>query len=432
MTKMMTCLEDKMGPIAQFLDENRYLSAIKNAFIAIMPLLIVGSFFILFAYLPIEVYTSGMESLFGPSWQNLLLAPYNITMNAMTLYLVIVMASQLAKAYQLDKMGASFAALASFLLVTPLYPLADDSLGQGVAFNNLGVNGLFVGIIVSLLAVEILRFVDQRGWKIKMPAAVPANVAVSFSTLIPILVVIIIFNLIRIGFESTSYGSLQAFIFSNLQTPLTALGATLPATVLLMLLEGLLWFFGINGGNIVGGVMQPIWLALTAENAEAFASGLPIPNIVNFQFYASFIKIGGSGATLGLCLLLLFFAKSSQFKAIGKLSLAPQLFNINETVIFGVPILLNPLLFVPFILTPIVTAVVAYFAMNWGLVPLTNGVNIPWTTPPVISGFLLSGWRGALLNIVQLLISMGVYYPFFKAADNLAYQKELGNETTEV
>jgi PTS system cellobiose-specific IIC component len=177
--------------------------------------------------------------------------------------------------------------------------------------------------------------------------------------------------------------------------------------------------------------MQPIWLALTADNAAAFAAGKALPHIVNYQFYSNFMKIGGFGSTFGLALLLLFTAKSSQYKALGKLAIAPGFFGINEPIIFGLPIVLNPIMMIPFIIVPLVMAVIAYFAMSTGMVPYTNGTNIPWTTPPVIAGFLVSGWRGAVLNIVQIAISAAIYYPFFKSVDRLAYKKEQDELSTQ-
>ncbi|PKG23522.1 PTS sugar transporter subunit IIC [Niallia nealsonii] len=428
MRKMTELLEDKLSPIALKLDNNRYLKAIKNSFMSAMPLLIIGSFFVLFAYLPIDAYTEFMQNTFGDNWQRILTIPNDISMSMMTIYVVIGMASELAQSYKLDRMAGIFAALASFFVVTPMYGFSDESLGLGIPLGNLGAAGLFVGILISILSIEILRFTDKKGWKIKMPDAVPQNVSNSFSALIPILIIILVFHLIRIGFEQTNYGSLQAFIFDNLQTPLTALGSSLTATIIVILIEGILWAFGLHGANIVGSVMQPIWLTLTAENATAVAAGQEIPNIVNYQFYSNFIKIGGSGATFGLCLLLLFLAKSKQFKALGKLSIAPEIFTINESIIFGLPIVLNPIMLVPFILTPVLLCIIAYVAMSTGLVPYTNGINIPWTTPPIIAGFLASGWRGAVLNVVQIVISALVYFPFFKVADNLAVKEEMKNE----
>ena len=428
MENLLNILEEKLTPIAIKLEQNRYLSAVKNSFMSAMSLLIIGSFFILLAFLPVNAYTEFMLNTFGADWQRMFMIPSNISMSMMTIYVVIGMGNDLAKSYGLDGMAGIFAALASFLVVTPMHAFADAGLGIGIPLGNLGASGLFVGILIAIIAIEIMRITDKMGWKIKMPDSVPQNVSKSFSSLIPVALIIIFFNFVRMGFEQTSYGDVQTFIFNNLQTPLTALGSTLPATIVVLLLEGILWSFGLHGANIVGSVMAPIWLTLTAENATALAAGDVLPNIVTSQFYNNFIKIGGSGATFGLCLLLLFAAKSKQFKALGKLSIGPEIFTINESIIFGMPIVLNPIMIIPFLLAPIILGIVAFVAMSTGLVPYTNGVNIPWTTPPVIAGFLVSGWRGAALNIVQIALSAAIYYPFFKVADNIAVKEELENE----
>ncbi|MFT8527926.1 MAG: PTS transporter subunit EIIC, partial [Oenococcus sp.] len=293
MEKFMQSFQTRMSKIAIKLDGNRYLSAIKNAFIAAMPILIVGSFFILLANLPIPAYAGFMRGIFGTGWQRIFNIPYNISMNLMSIYIVVEVANEMAGSYHLNKISAIFSAMAAFFVVTPMYTFKNGTLGIGIPMNNLSASGLFVAMIVSILAVEILHFVDKHGWKIKMPDAVPTNVSESFSSLIPLALVVIIFNLVRIIFEQTSFGSIQSFIFTNLQTPLTILGSSLPATILVLLIEGLLWSFGIHGANVVGSVMTPIWLALTAQNAAAFAAGKAIPNIVNYQFYNNFIKIGG-------------------------------------------------------------------------------------------------------------------------------------------
>lgn len=428
MDKVLEKLEQFLTPIAVKLDNNRYLSAVKNAFMAAMPLLIIGSFFTLFANLPIPGYANFMAHTFGASWQTFFTVPNDISMNMMTVYVVIGIANELARSYRLDKIGAIFSALAAFFLLTPMIDFKKASDGVGVPLTNLGASGLFVGIIVAILAVEFLRLINKLGWTIKMPDSVPENVSRSFSTLIPITVIILVFNFIRMGFSATSFGSAQNFIFGYLQAPLTAIGASLPGTLLVLLIEGILWSFGIHGANVVGSVMLPIWMTLTAQNAAAVAKGVTIPNIVNYQFYSNFVKIGGSGATFGLILLLLFAAKSNQLKTIGKLGIFPEIFTINEPIIFGMPIVLNPVMIVPFILTPLVMALVAYGAMAWGIVPLTNGVNIPWTTPPIIAGFLISGWRGALLNVFQIILSGLIYYPFFRTADRVALNAEKENE----
>lgn len=426
MQKFMELLESKMAPFAIKLDSNRYITAIKDGFFGVMSLLIIGSFFLLIANMPIPGYPEFMASILGESWTTYFTVPYDVTMNIMTIYVIVAMANSLAKSYKLDNISAITSVIVAFLILTPFVSLEDG--GFGIPVTNLSASGLFLGMITAVVAVEIVRFVDNKGWKIRMPDSVPENVSRSFSALIPALFVIIVFNIIRILFGFTEFGTLQEFIFHYLQVPLLSLGSTLPATLIITVFEALLWFFGIHGSNVVGGIMQPIWLALTADNATAFATGETLPHIVNFQFYSNFMKVGGFGGTFGLALLLVFAAKSTQFKMLGKLSIGPGIFGINEPLIFGIPIVLNPIMMIPFILTPLVLAIVAYFSMALGLVPFTNGTNIPWTTPPIIAGLLVSGWKGAVLNIVQIGISMVLYYPFFKSVDRLAYKKQQEDE----
>ena len=397
MDKFLDVLQEKLGPIAYKLNANRYLSAIKEGFFGAMSLLIIGSMFLLLANLPIPGYADFMAGIFGANWTNFFMVPYNMTMNIMTIFVMIGIARDLCKTYELDDLAGIIYSLVGFLILTPSILSTDNA--AGIPMGNLSASGLFLGMMSTVLAVEIMRFIMARGWTIKMPDSVPANVAKSFDALVPGLVVILIFDILKLIFAITPYETAQSFIFQIIQAPLTSIGATLPATILIIILETLLFSFGLHGPNILGAVMQPIWLTLTAENATAFAAGQPLPNIVNYQFYANFIKIGGCGATFGLALLCLFAAKSTQFKTLGKLAIGPAIFNINEPLIFGMPIVLNPILMIPFIIAPVVMTILTYVVMNIGLVPLANGVNIPWTTPPIISGFLISGWQGAVWQV---------------------------------
>ncbi|MEC6747908.1 PTS cellobiose transporter subunit IIC [Marinilactibacillus sp. XAAS-LB27] len=423
-------LSDVLSPIAFKLDSNRYLTAVKAGFFGAMSLLIIGSIFLLFANLPIESYPGFMEGLLGADWKSYFQVPYDMTMEIMTPFVMIGMAKSLANYYKVDDIGAILISLVAFFVLTPTITAANEA--RGIPMLNLSASGLFVGMISAIIATEIYRLVIQKGWVIKLPDSVPSNVARSFSALVPGFIVIVLFNFIRIGFSLISYETAHAFIFEILQTPLLALSRTLPTTFIIFIFEGLLWSFGIHGSNIVGAVMNPIWLNLTAENATAFASGTALPNIINAQFYNNFIKVGGAGATLGLALCILMFARSEQYKTLGKLAFVPGLFNINEPLIFGLPIVLNPIMMIPFLLMPLVMSGLTYFVMSAGIVPYANGANIPWTTPPIISGFLLSGWRGGAWQMVQILLSAGIYYPFFRIVDQKAYQLETeGTESVE-
>lgn len=428
MNKLLDVLQEKMVPIAYKLDQNRYLTAIKSGFFGAMPILIIGSIFLLFANLPISGYGDLMATVLGERWATYFLVPYEMSMNIMTLFVIVGISRKLSQQYHLDDLSGIIIAMVGFLILTPTI-LSEEGV-TGIPMINLGASGLFIGMISAILGVEIFRWVMERGWVIKMPESVPANVSKSFSALIPAFFVILLFNFIRIGFGFTSFGTAHQFIFEILQKPLLALGGSLPALWIIIIFEMLLWSFGIHGSNIIGAVMTPIWLSLTVENAEAFSKGNDLPNIINSQFYGNYIKLGGAGATIGLAILCTLFAKSAQFKTLGRLSFAPGMFNINEPLTFGIPIVLNPLMVPAFILTPLVMATIAYVAMATGLVPYPNGTNIPWTTPPIFSGLLLSGWRGAVLQLVEIGVSTAIYFPFFRVLDKQAYEQETEEETS--
>ena len=279
-------------------------------------------------------------------------------------------------------------------------------------------------MIATAVCVEIYRFCVQKGITIKMPDSVPQNVSNAFAAVIPALLILLLFNVIRLAFSLTSFGNAQTFIFSILQQPLQSLGGSLPATILVLLIEAVIWCFGIHGSSIVSSVMNPIWYALSAENLAAFEAGTALPHIVNYQFISFFVKLGGVGATLSLTILCLFKAKSNQYKALGKLGIWSSLFNINEPIIFGFPIVLNPMMMIPFVVSNVIVGILTYGAIALGLVPYINGINLPYTIPAVISGFMICGWRGAVLQIVLLIVTGLIYYPFFKAQDKQACLEE--------
>lgn len=425
MDGLLNKMESSMAPIALKLDQNKYLTAVKDGFFGVTSILIVGSIFLLFSSLPIPGYPEFMAGIFGDNWAQFFLIPYDWTMNVMNLYVVIGMARSLSKQYKVDDLGAIIVSLVALLIVTPAVVDVDGASGIPVA--NLGASGLFLGMIVAIVTTEIYRWVIERGWIIKFPESVPSNVSTAFSALIPATIIMLIFNFVRMGFEMTSFGSANQFIFDVLQTPLLALGGSLGANLVAIFLAQLLWSFGIHGANIVNSIMTPVRLALTVENAEAWSAGKELPNIMTSQFISFLPTMGGSGATFGLLVLMLFMAKSTQFKTLGKLAAGPGFFNINEPIIFGIPIVLNPVMLIPFILTPLIITVLSYLVMTIGLVPLTNGVNLPWTTPGPIGMFLVSGWRGGLWSLIVIAISAVIYYPFFRVVDNQAYAIETGD-----
>lgn len=422
-------LEEKLQPVMYTLNNNRYLKAIQAGFFGAMPVMVIGSIFLLFSNFPIPGYSDFMASIFGENWAVFFTTPYRVSMNILSLFILFGVVKSLADYYEVDSLGAQVISLVGFLILTPTITNEEGALG--ISMTHLGSGGLFLAIISAILAVEIYRWVIQRGWTIRMPESVPDAVSRSFTSLIPGVFVFIIFDVIHLIFLFTGYGTAYNFIYEILQAPLTNIGGSLWGVSLAIFAEHFLWAFGIHGSSVVSAAAGPVFLSLTAENAEAFSAGEPLPNIVTQQFLAIFVNLGGSGATLGLVILCLLFAKSRRMKVLGQLSIGPGIFMINEPIIFGIPMVLNPIMMIPLILVPLIMGVVTYFVMAIGLVPLTNGANIPWTTPPIIGGFLLSGWQGAVYQVFQIFLSMALYYPFFRIEDNKAAEVE-AQEAEEV
>lgn len=422
MDRFMDKIGDTIAPIATKMTSNRYLSAIKEGFFGSTPILIAGLIFLLFTSLPFNGYAEFMTNIFGKKWMDFFYLPYQASFNLMSIYVVVGMARSLSKYYKVDEKLAIALSFVGIFVLTPLIFTADGA--KGLPLDNFAAKGLFVCMIATAISIEIYRFCAQKGITIKMPDSVPQNVSNAFAAVIPAFAIILLFDVLRTLFAMTDFGSAQQFIFTILQQPLQSLGGTLPATFIALLVESVIWCFGIHGSSIVSSVMNPIWYALSAENLAAVEAGIAMPNIVNYQFISFFVKLGGVGATLSLTLLCLFKSKSDQYKALGKLGIGASLFNINEPIIFGFQIVLNPMMMIPFVLSNVTVGVVTYVAIWSGLVPYINGVNLPYTIPVVISGFMLCGWRGALLQVVLLLITGLIYYPFFKAQDKQAYLEE--------
>ena len=213
-------------------------------------------------------------------------------------------------------------------------------------------------------------------------------------------------------------------------TPLNSLGGSVWSLVVLILVQMLLWFFGIHGSNVISGVITAVYLPMATANLEAYAASKALPNILCNTFYDTFSGIGGAGGTLSLCIVILLFAKSKQNKTMGKLGIIPGLFTINEPVVFGYPLIMNPLMAIPFILTPIVQTLVAYFSMYIGLVPRFTGVQVPWCMPIILKPLLAGGWQAAILQVVCIFIGCLIWYPFFKVSDKQRYEQEQSLEAT--
>ncbi len=423
-------------PFAAKLAAQRHLGALRDGIILAMPLIIIGSFFLIIGFLPIPGYSDFMAGIFGEEWLTKLLYPTNATFDMMGLIAAFGIAYRLAERYDLDALTAGAISLCAFLLATPFQVLFTPAgskeefiVGGAIPTALMGSKGLFVAIIIALFSTEVYRWIVKRNIVIRMPDSVPPAVSKSFVALIPGFAVVTIVWVVRLLLEMTSFESIHNVIGIILGKPLGVLGGSLIGSIIAYSLVMLLWSAGLHGTNIVNGVMQPIWLSNTDANRLAFEAGQELPHIFTAQFFEVFIQIGGTGATFGLLILMIFWARSRQMKELGKLSAGPGFFMVNEPIIFGAPIVMNPLLVIPFFLAPIISIIITYYAMKLGLVAKPAGIAIPWTTPPIIGGYLATGGHisGAVMQCINILISLVVYFPFFKLWDRMKYKEETGN-----
>ncbi|WP_195259542.1 PTS sugar transporter subunit IIC [Clostridium paraputrificum] len=420
---MLDKLESIFMPLAEKIWKNKYLISIRDGFLLTTPLLIIGSFFLLIANFPINNWTEFWARFFGENWTAYMAKPTSATFDIMAILAVVGIAYSFSRELNVDKLSGAAVAVVSWFILMP-YKVTDGSVTlNGIPLDWVGSKGIFIGIITAFVSVHIYAWVIKKGWIIKMPKGVPPAVTQSFAALVPSAVVLGVFFLANSLIAITPYDNAFNFIFKFLQQPLLVLGNTLGAVLVAMGFQHFFWFFGINGGSIVGSIMQPILTPLSMENLSAFQAGTALPNVINQQFYDLFTTFGGAGSTLSMLIAMIIVCRSQRIKNLSKISIVPALFGINEPVIFGLPVVLNPTILIPFLLTPLINILISYFSMVSGLVPFTSGVSMPWTTPVIISGFLTTGWRGALLQLILVILGVFIYMPFVKMMDK-QYKKE--------
>lgn len=327
-----------MVPIAGKIGSQRHLAAIRDGFIAVMPLILVGSMAVLVNGLPIPAFQDFMKDLFGETWTQIGGGMWTGSFGVLALMVAVTTSYNLAKSYGVDGLSAGIISFGALVILTPTTPKEG---GLNLAWT--GAQGLFVSLIVAILVTEVFRFFVQRNITIKMPDGVPPAVMKSFAALVPAFVILTGVASIQLAVKLAGT-SVHEYIFNTLQVPLQGLAGTLPSAIVIALLVHVLWFFGLHGPNIVGGIIEPLYLPALEKNIKLFQDGtsaFDVPNIVTKPFFDTFVYLGGSGATLRFLVVVLIVAKSAQLRGVSRLSIGPGAFNINEPVIFGTPIVLN-------------------------------------------------------------------------------------------
>jgi PTS system cellobiose-specific IIC component len=411
---VITLIESKVVPVLIRIGENKILVAVRNGIALTLPFTITGSLFLIIANLPIP----GWSEWLGP-WADKISAPVAVTFGAIGLISAVGISYNLAKEYKLNAITCSAVTLVVFLLAQ-----LNDKYQLNV--DNLGAAGLFSAIILAVLTVHIIRWFIGREIVIKLPEGVPPAVAQSFASLVPAAVAITLVWFVRVmlGFDINEF-------FTQVLSPLVSGLGSLPGMLVLIFLISLLWCCGIHGDNVLSGITSPIFLKYIAENTQAYLNHQPIPHITADGFYIVFMCIGGTGATFGLVLAMLR-SRSKMYKSVGKLSLPSAVFCINEPVIFGCPIVFNPLLMIPFTLTPMLLCISTYGLMYFDIIGRPV-LQIPWTMPPILAAWFVTGGNipAVIWSICTVVISVAIYFPFFKLLERQQREKERQEETHE-
>lgn len=396
----------------------RHINAIKNGFTNLMPIIIVGSLCTLLSNVvcnTTEGYVS-LANLPGMAWLGSLRPIFDAanygTMNMIAIGVCVLVSMELGMTLGQNDWAIPVTALACYISVV------DTS--NGLSSSVTAAAGLFVALIVSLVATELYcKLVNSGKLSIHMPDSVPSNVAKSFSILLPCAVVIFAISAFGFAFTAITGMMIPDAIIKFIQTPLSGIMTHPLGILVIAFMCSLLWVFGIHGPNTLNGIYEPIFLAAYAENEAAYAAGMAAPNIVCSPFWSTFFSLTGSGITGGLLIAIFLFSKREDFKAIAKLALPCGIFNINEPLIFGIPIVMNPMLMIPFILSPLASVGIGYILTAIGFCPKLV-VNAPWTTPPFLCGFLAGGGSitAGISQIIVILVAAVIYTPFVIALNN--------------
>lgn len=421
MNSLSKFIEEKMVPVVSKFASLRYMQALKAGFMVVMPLTIIASVFLLITDFPITGYPEFMANIFGENWDSFLSPAYRATFDIMGLMLAGTVAYKLAEVSEMkDPLPVMVISIVAYIIVTPKFVTAESGevLNKVIPMAWLGTKGVITALIMSITSTEIYRFVVKKNMVIKLPENVPPMVTKSFLSLVPG-VIVVTFALVVNGIFLSMDKSMHEFIYEMLQIPLQGLTASPAAIIVVAGLNGFLWWFGIHP-TVVNSIVNPLLNANSVENLELYKQGvltLENANIGTIQMIDQFATIGGAGMTIGLVISMLIVARSQRMKMMSKLSTVPALFNINEPIVFGLPVIMNPLMLIPLTLAPIVSVLIAYGAILIGFMNPFNGVVAPWPTPPIFSGFLVSGWQGAVVQVVAIISAVVIYYPFIVALD---------------
>lgn len=411
-------LQNVLLSISAKVESNKYLGSIKEAFTMFVPFIIVGSFGSM-----LNILVAGANGLaqWVPWLSNLspaFTAINFVTISCMSLPIAFLIGYKLAEKEEVPQLESGLIGLLSYLAVCPntistvVEGLKDPVVTSGLGSGVIGAQGLFVSMIMSILAVKLFKVLTNiDAIKIKMPDSVPTGIARSFNILIPIFIIITVFSVGGCLFNAYTGNYINVWIYNIIQVPLQALANTTVGIVILALVNQIFWFLGIHGGMVIEGIRGPLSAAGIAENISAVQAGGVATNILTRGFWTSFVVVGGGGITLSLLIAIFLFSKREDHKSIAKFSLIPGICGINEPVVFGLPLVLNPIFAIPFIINSAIAALIAIGATNIGFI--TCGIlDCPPGLPVFITGFISYGFHGIIVQAIILAVTFIIWIPF--------------------
>lgn len=420
-------LDKTLSPIGNKIGNQIHLKSISTGMMLTLPMIVIGSLFLIIANPPInpdivDPNTTNIFLKFLLAWKNfavenyaLITTPYDMTMGMLGLISAFTIAYSLASEYKMKPIMSGLISFCVFLMICA--PVSEGNIPTSF----LGANGLFVAIIIGLLSVEITRLVEKKGFQVKLPDTVPPAVTLFINSMLPLLANILILYGLNIIVKVSFGVTIPEGIVNSLSHVLSAVD-NIWGFLLIITFGNILWLIGINGTSIIFPVVFVLGVTNTGLNAELIAAGQDPNAYMNLQMFRASV-IGGAGNTLGLCLLMLT-SKSLHLKSLGRLSTVPGICGINEPVIFGAPIVFNPILAIPFIVTPIVTVGLTYIAQVFNIIG-TGHIVDPSFTPFFIQAYLSSlNFKNVIFTFILVGISVLIYYPFFKIYEKNMIQQE--------
>ncbi|MDR0297467.1 MAG: PTS sugar transporter subunit IIC [Streptococcaceae bacterium] len=431
--------ETLLPPVMRFVN-TKAVTAIRNGMMYPLPFIIIGSFFLILGQLP---YQPLQDYLFKIGLAPIFLQANTAAFGIMAVWAAFGIAYAWVKEEGYEGAPAGITSIIVLVLLQPNFKAVVDAASKAVMDPTtktplqttgildtawLGGKGMIMAMVGGLLVGWIYSWFMKKKIIIRLPEQVPENVSNSFAALIPSAVIISGATLIYGLFHYIANQTPIEWVYAVIQRPLQGVTDGPVGVFVLAFLPVFLWFFGVHGAAVVSGVMSALLLANTQDNAALYkAHELTLSHgahIVTQAFMDQFLTVTGSGLTMGLAIFLLFFAKSEQLKAIGKVEIGPAIFNINEPILFGMPIVLNPFMGVPFMLAPLASGILTYLAIYTQIIPPFTGILVPWTTPAILSGLLAGGWQAMLWQILMLVLAGAIYWPFARKYDRQLYAQE--------